>query len=392
MENFNYYSPTRVIFGKDTEGNVGTETKKYGKRVLVHHYGEEFLKKSGLLDRIFKSLKDEGLEVFELGGVQPNPRLSLVKEGIKLAREKKIDFILAIGGGSVIDSSKAIGIGVPYSGDVWDFYSNKAEIKESLPVGVVLTIAAAGSETSASSVITNENGFLKRSVDGINIIRPKFAIMNPELTYTLPPYQTASGGTDIMSHVMERYFSVTEYVDLTDRLCEAVLKAVIKNLPIVLEEPQNYNARAELMWAGSIAHNDLLGTGRMPAWGSHIIEHEIGGIYDVAHGAGVCAVTPSWMRFVFKERINAFVKFATRVWGADYNFENPEKTAIEGIERLEAFYKKVGMPVTLKELDNNISEDRFEEMASKCTGGGPIGWFRPLEKNDVVKILKMAKE
>lgn len=392
MENFNYYSPTRVIFGKDTEGNVGTETKKYGKRVLVHHYGEDFLKKSGLLDRIFKSLKDEGLEVFELGGVQPNPRLSLVKEGIKLAREKKIDFILAVGGGSVIDSSKAIGIGVPYSGDVWDFYYKGAEIKESLPIGVVLTIAAAGSETSGSSVITNEDGWYKRSVDGIDIIRPRFAIMNPELTYTLPAYQTASGATDIMSHVMERYFSVTEYVDLTDRLGEAVLRSVIKNLPLALEEPNDYNARAEIMWAGSIAHNDLVGTGRMPAWASHIIEHEIGGIYDVAHGAGVCAVTPSWMRYIYKERLNAFIKFALRVWDCDYNFENPERTAIEGIEKLEQFYKRVGMPVTLKELDKNISEDRFEEIAAKATENGPIGWFRSLEKDDVINVLKMAKE
>lgn len=213
MENFNYYNPTKVIFGKDTESSAGAETKVYGKKVLLHTYEENFSKKSGLLDRVRISLKQENLEVYELYGVKPNPRLDLVREGVELVRNKKIDFILAVGGGSVIDSSKAIGIGVPYSGDVWDFYSNKAEIKESLPVGVVLTIAAAGSETSASSVITNDDGCLKRSVDGIDIIRPKFAILNPELTYTLPPYQTASGGTDIMSHVMERYFSVTEYVD-----------------------------------------------------------------------------------------------------------------------------------------------------------------------------------
>ena len=388
MENFSYYNPTRVIFGKGTEADVGSQTKQYGKRVLVHHYGLDFQK--DLLGRITKSLKDEGLEVMDLGGVQPNPRLSLVKEGIELARKEKIDFILAVGGGSVIDSSKAIGIGVPYDGDVWDFYYKGAEIKDSLPVGAVLTIAAAGSETSGSSVITNEDGWYKRSVDGIDIIRPKFAIMNPELTYTLPPYQTASGATDIMSHVMERYFSVTEYVDLTDRLGEAIIKSVIKNLPLALENPEDYNARAEIMWAGSLAHNDLVGTGRVPAWASHIIEHELGGIYDVAHGAGVCAVTPSWMRYVYKERLNAFIKFALRVWGCDYNFEDPEKTAVEGIEKLEAFYIRVGMPVILKELNENISEDRFDEIAAKATERGPIDWFRPLEKEDVIKVLKMA--
>lgn len=389
MENFIYYNPTKIIFGKDTEKTVGSEVKKYGSRVLVHRYGEDYEKKRGLLGRVIKSLKDESLEIFDLTGVKPNPRLSLIKEGIKLVKEKDIDFILALGGGSAIDSSKAIAIGVPYEGDVWDFFSGKAEVKKTLPVGVILTIPAAGSESSGSAVITNEDGLYKRSIDGVDIIRPKFAIMNPELTYTLPPYQTASGGCDIMSHVMERYFSVTSHVDLTDKLCEGILKTVIKNLPIVLKEPENYDARAEIMWAGSIAHNDLVGTGRVPAWACHKIEHELGGIYDVAHGAGLTAIIPSWMRYVYKERLDMFIKFAVRVWEVEYNFDEPERTALEGIDRLGKFFKNVGMPVTLGEL--GIKDDKYEELATKCVEGGPVGWFRPLDLQDVINVLKMAR-
>ena len=389
MENFIYYNPTKIIFGKNTENTVGEEVKKYGSKVLVHHYGDEFIKRTGLLNRIFKSLKSNGLENFELTGVKPNPRLSLVREGIKFVREKGIDFILAIGGGSVIDSSKAIAFGVPHKGDVWDFFLGKAEVKETLPVGLILTIPAAGSESSGSAVITNEDGWYKRSIDGVDIIRPKFAIMNPELTFTLPPYQTASGACDIMSHVMERYFSVTSYVDLTDKLCEGILKTVMKNLPIVLANPENYNARAQIMWAGSIAHNDIVGTGRVPAWACHKIEHELGGMYDVAHGAGLTAITSSWMRYVYQERLDMFIKFAVRVWDVEYDFDEPERTAIGGIKRLETFFKEVGMPVTLTEL--GIKDDRFEELASKCVEGGPVGWFRPLDKKDVIKVLEMAR-
>ena len=389
MENFVYYNPTKIIFGRGTEMQVGEEVKRYGSSVLIHHYGEDFVRTTGLLDRVVTSLKEAGLEIHELTGVKPNPRVSLVRKGIELVRKKRIDFILAIGGGSVIDSSKAIAIGVPYGGDVWDFFSGKAEVSETLPVGVVLTIPAAGSESSGSAVITNEEGWYKRSIDGVDIIRPRFAIMNPELTYTLPAYQTASGACDIMSHVMERYFSVTQHVDLTDKLCEGVLKTVIKNLPIVLEEPENYNARAEIMWAGSVAHNDIVGTGRTPAWACHKIEHELGGIYDVAHGAGLTAITPSWMRYVFRERLDMFVKFAVRVWDVDYDFDEPGRTALEGINRLEGFFGRAGMPVTLTEL--GVKDDRFDELASKCVEGGPVGWFRPLEKGDVIKILQMAR-
>ena len=389
MENFVYFNPTRVVFGKNAESSVGEEMIKHGSKVLLHRYGDVFEKKSGVLERVMKSLKACGLSVFDLTGVKPNPRVSLVRDGIKLVRDEGIDCVLALGGGSVIDSSKAIAFGVPYGGDVWDFFLGKAEVNETLPVGVILTIPAAGSESSGSAVITNEDGWYKRSIDGVDIIRPKFAIMNPELTFTLPPYQTASGGCDIMSHVMERYFSVTSHVDLTDKLCEGILKTVIKNLPIVLKEPQNYDARAEIMWAGSIAHNDLVGTGRTPAWACHKIEHELGGMYDVAHGAGLTAITPSWMRYVYKERLNMFLKFAVRVWDIEYDFDEPEGVALEGIRRLERFFTEVGMPVSLGEL--GIKDDRYEELATKCVEGGPVGWFRSLDKQDVIQVLNMAR-
>jgi alcohol dehydrogenase YqhD (iron-dependent ADH family) len=388
MENFTYYNPTSIIFGKKTENEVGKEVKKYGSRVLLHHYGHEYATKSGLLSRITDSLKKENLDVFELAGVKPNPRLNDVRAGIEFARSRNIDFILALGGGSVIDSAKAIGIGSLYKGDVWDFFEGKAEIRKSLPVGVILTLPGAGSESSASAVITREEGLYKRSIDGIDLVRPKFAILNPELTYTLPAYQTASGACDIISHALERYLSVTQFVDLTDKLCEAVVKTVIKNLPLALQNPTDYNARAEIMWAGSISHNDLLGTGRVPAWECHKIEHELSGMYDVAHGAGLTALTPSFMRFVYKERLSMFVKFATRIWNLENDFDCPERLAAAGIDEMERFFRSVGMPIRLSEL--KIQPDRFEELAAKCTEKGPVGWFRPLNKEDVLRVLEMA--
>ncbi len=391
MDNFDFISPTKIIFGKGTEKRVGEETLKYckNKKILLH-YGGGSIKKTGLYDKVVKSLNESGIEYIELSGVQPNPRLSLVKEGIKICRENDIDFILAVGGGSTIDSSKAIGVGVPYNGDVWDFYSGKAEPEESIPVGVVLTIAAAGSEASNSSVITNEDGWYKRGLNN-DIIRPNFAIMNPELTFTLPPYQTACGVADIMAHIMERYFTNTPNVELTDRLCEATLKTVINNAPVVLEEPDNYSARAEIMWAGTIAHNGLLNTGRIGDWTSHQIEHELSGIYDIAHGAGLAIVFPAWMKYVYKHNINRFAQFATRVWDVEYSFGSPEKTVLEGINRLEKFFKEIGLPTTLKEAD--IPEDRLKEMADKCkmTNGDTVGNFVKLAKDDVLNILILAK-
>jgi alcohol dehydrogenase YqhD (iron-dependent ADH family) len=387
MENFIFQCPTKIIFGKGTEKQVGEETKKYSNKVLFH-YGGGSIKKSGLYDTVVKSLKEAGVEFIELGGVKPNPRLSLVKEGIKICRENGIKFILAVGGGSVIDSAKAIALGVPYKGDVWDFYIGKAEIKEALPVGVILTLPATGSEASIGSVITNEEGQYKRSANH-QVLRPQFAIMNPELTFTLPDYQTACGAADIMAHVMERYFTHVPYVDLTDRLAEATLRTIIKNTPIALEEPQNYDVRAEIMWASTIAHNGLLGTGRIEDWASHNIEHELSGIYDVAHGAGLAVIFPAWMKYVYKKNINRFMQFAVRVWDVEPDFNNPERTVLEGIRRMEEFFKKIGLPTTLEEL--NIPDDRLEEMAAKATEFGPLGQFMELSKDDVLNILKLAR-
>jgi alcohol dehydrogenase YqhD (iron-dependent ADH family) len=390
MENFEFISPTKIIFGRNTESLVGEEVKKYSNKILFH-YGGGSIKRIGLYEKVVGSLKEAGVKFIELPGVKPNPRLSLVQEGIKLCRENKIDFILAVGGGSVIDSAKAIGVGVPYEGNVWDFYTGKATPKETLPVGVVLTIPGAGSEASNSSVITNEEGWYKRSLNN-DIIRPKFAIMNPEVTFSVSSYYTACGAADMMAHVMERYFTNTRNTDLTDRLCEATLKTIIKNVQIVLREPSNYDARAELMWASTIAHNGLLGTGRVGDWASHLIEHELSGLYDVTHGAGLAVIFPAWMKYVYKHRTDKFVQFATRVWNVELDFENPEKTALEGIEQLRDFFKKIGLPTTLKEL--NIPEEKFEELALKCTNGGTttIGNFVKLSKEDVIEILRIAKE
>ena len=389
MEAFTFLSPTKIIFGRGTENQVGAETRKHAKKALLH-YGGGSIKKTGLYDRVTKSLKDAGVDFVELSGVKPNPRLSLVHEGIQLCREKKIDFILAVGGGSVIDSAKAIALGVPYSGDVWDFFEEKAVPETSLPVGVILTLPASGSEASKSCVITNENGWLKRGLN-TEVNRPVFAIMNPELTFTLPPYQTACGAVDIMAHVMERYFTNVRHADYTDRLCEATLKTIIKHVPIVLDEPENYNARAEIMWAGTLAHNDLVGTGRIGDWASHMIEHELSAIYDIAHGAGLAVVFPAWMKYVYRHDIQRFVQFATRVWNVEQDFADPERTALEGIRRTEEFFRSIGLSTHLGEL--GIPDDRFSEMAEKCkkTDGSTVGNFVKLNKGDIVNILNLAK-
>lgn len=387
MENFVFQNATKVIFGKGTEEQVGQEVKRYTDKVLLH-YGGGSIKKTGLYDKVMKSLAEAGVTVHELGGVKPNPRVDLVRKGIGICREKGIDFILAVGGGSVIDSAKAIAIGVPYEGDVWDFYTRKAKVESALPIGVVLTIPAAGSETSGASVITNEEGYYKRDV-GHDMLRPKFAILNPELTFTLSAYQTVCGVADIMAHVMERYFTNTENVDLTDRLCEGTLKTLIHNTPIAIQDPTNYAARAEIMWAGTVAHNDLLGTGRVEDWASHMIEHELSGVYDVPHGAGLATVFPAWMKYVYKRNINRFAQFAVRVWNVEPDFTSLEKTALAGIERLKEYFRSIGLPVTLKEL--GIPEDRLEEMAAKCTERGPVGNFVKLEKEDVLNIYRLAR-
>jgi alcohol dehydrogenase YqhD (iron-dependent ADH family) len=388
MQNFTYQNTTKIVFGKGKEEDVGEYTAKHGSKVLLH-YGGGSIKKYGTYDKVIESLEAAGIEYVELGGVEPNPKLSLVQEGIELAKEESVDFILAVGGGSVIDSAKAIAVGYFYDGDVWDFYYGDAKITEALPIGVVLTIPAAGSESSTSSVVTKLDGMYKRSI-GSELIRPKFAIMNPEITFTLPNYQTACGAVDIMAHIMERYFTNTDNVEYTDRLSEASLKTIINNTPKVLENNEDYAARAEIMWVGSNAHNGLLGTGREEDWSSHGMEHELSGIYDVAHGAGLAVVFPAWMNYVYQHDLERFAQFAVRVWDVDPDFKDLEWTARQGIKKTKEFFSQIGMPVTLKELD--IPAKRLEEMAEKATENGPIGSFVELDTEDVLNIYNNALE
>jgi alcohol dehydrogenase YqhD (iron-dependent ADH family) len=389
MENFIYDRCSKVIFGKDTENQVGEEVKKFGNTVLLL-YGGGSIKKWGLYDRVIKSLKKSGLKVVELGGVRPNPTYDLIYEGIKICRDNSVDIVLAVGSGSTIDSAKGIAVGVPCKDDLLDIALKKVVPKEALPIGVILTLPAAGSETSQYAVATyNDNGYpMKRDIvwENNQIIRPQFAIMNPELTFSLPPEQTAYGISDIIAHVMERYFTSVENVELTDRLSEAVMKTVINNGPIVMKEPKNYNARAEIMWAGSIAHNDLLGTGRQGDFVSHMIEHELSALYDIAHGAGLSIIFPAWMRYVYKHNIDRFLQFATRVRNVDHNFYDPEQTILEAIKKQEDFYKELGLPTRLSNL--NIPHDRFEEMAEKAVKTGSI---KKINTKDIVEILKLAK-
>jgi alcohol dehydrogenase YqhD (iron-dependent ADH family) len=384
---FEFQNATRIIFGRGVEARVGAEAVRHGRKVLLH-YGGGSIRQSGLYDRVRRSLAEAGLQVVELGGVVPNPRLALVREGIRLCREQGVDSILAVGGGSVIDSAKAIGIGVPYPGDVWDFFTTrKGQVQEMLPVGVVLTIPAAGSEASNGCVITREEDRHKTDAGG-ECMRPRYAVLNPELTFTLPPYQTAAGAADIMAHVMERYFTNVPAVDFTDRLGEATLQTVIRHVPAALENPRDYDARAQIMWASTIAHNDLLGTGRVGDWASHQIEHELSALYDVAHGAGLAVVFPAWMRHVVRHDVARFARFAVRVWGVEADFGSPERTALEGIRRLKAFLRGIGMPVTLGEL--GVPADRLAEMASRCTARGPVGSFVKLGEAEVLEIYRLA--
>lgn len=388
MENFVFQNPTKIIFGKGTERNVGEEISIYSKKILLH-YGGASIKKTGLYDKVINSLNEAGVEYIELSGVKPNPRLSLVREGIKLCRDNGINFILAVGGGSVIDSAKAIAFGVPYNGDVWDLFLGKDVVKEALPLGTVLTIPAAGSEASTGCVITNEEGLFKRAVNS-ELIYPRFSILNPELAFTLPKYQVACGITDMMAHLMERYFTNVTKVELTDRLIEANLKTIINNGPKLIKE-NDYDAWAEVMWSGTIAHNNLLNTGRVGDWASHDIEHELSGIYDVAHGAGLAVVFPAWMKYVYKHDINRFVQFAVRVWNVENDFCEPEKVALEGIKRLELFSQSIGMPTTLATL--GVPYDRLNEMAEKGSNSdkSKLGNFVKLGKADIFNILQLAK-
>lgn len=393
MKDFLFYAPTEVQFGKQSEELVAQLVKKYGGTKVLLHYGGQSAKRSGLLDKVCGLLKEAGVEYVELGGVVPNPRLSKVKEGIALCREQGVDFILAVGGGSVIDSSKAIAYGVPYEGDVWDFYVGKAEAETCLPVATVLTIPAAGSEMSEASVITNEDGDIKLGYSN-NISRPKFAIMNPERTFTLPAYQTAAGVTDIMLHTMERYFNPDCDMTVTDAIAEALMRTMMDSVFAVLENPEDYRNRAQIMWAGSLAHNDVTGNRLNGDWATHQIEHELSAMFDVTHGAGLAVVWPSWARYVMKENVSRFVRFAVNVTGVENDFTDPEGTALKGIEAMKHFYRAIGMPTTIRELiGRDITEEDIKEMASKCTRGDKIahGRFKKLKAADIEEIYRMAR-
>lgn len=392
MNNFQYYTPTKVVFGKDTEKQAGELIKdQKGSKVLVH-YGTGSVKKSGLLDRVYAALDGAGISYVSLGGAVPNPRLSLVYEGIELCKKEGVDFILAVGGGSAIDSAKAIALGTKYQGDVWDLYLKKASARDAIPLGVILTIAATGSEMSDSTVITNEEGWLKRGLHS-DLIRPHFAIMNPELTYTLPEYQTMSGCTDILMHTMERYFSHEMDTDLVDGMAESLLKSVMRAAKVLLKDPKNYNARAEVLWAGSLSHNGLTGCGRAGDWACHQLEHELGGMFDVAHGAGLAAVWGSWARYVYKDDMARFAKFAVNVMGAAYDYADPEKTVLEGIEAMENFFRTIHMPVSIRELGVELTDEQIKELAYKCTymDQRTIGGIRKLGKVDIARIYEMAR-
>ena len=393
MRDFVYYAPTEVVFGKESEEQVAGLVKKYGGHKVLVHYGGRSAKKSGLLDKIFALLRQGGVDFIELGGVVPNPRLSLVQQGIDLCRKEKVDFILAVGGGSVIDSSKAIACGVPFDGNVWDIYMGKAEPASYLPVASVLTIPAAGSEMSESSVITNEDGDVKVGYSN-PMSRPKFAIMNPVRTFTLPPYQTAAGVTDMMMHTMERYFSPEDDMDLTDALAEALLRSMKENVFKVLADPEDYRARAQIMWGGSVAHNDLTGCGMSGDWATHQLEHELSGMFDVTHGAGLAAIWPSWARYVLKVNVSRFVRFAVNVMGVPNDFTDPEGTALKGIEAMERFYHDIGMPINIHELiGRDITDGEIKEMVRKCSRDGAFtqGGFKVLYPKDMEAIYQMAR-
>ncbi len=388
MNNFSFYSPTEFVFGKGTENECGKYVKKYGGSKVLIHYGSGSVVRSGLLERVEKSLKDNGVEYVLLGGVQPNPRDTLIYKGIELCRAEGVDFILAVGGGSCIDSAKGIALGVPYDGDFWDFYGTGKPVEKALPLGTVLTIAAAGSEGSGASVVTKEEGMLKRDV-GSDLLRAKFSVLNPELTQTLPAYQTACGATDIMAHVFERYFTNTPEVEVTDRLCEALLLTMIKETPRVIADPNNYEARANIMWAGTVAHNDIVGVGRSQDWNSHGIEHELSGLYDCAHGAGLAVIMPAWMEFVYKHNVMRFAQMAVRVFGCEMNFENPEETALKGIAAFRKFLHEIGMPINFAEL--GAKEEDIPVLVEKFgLGDGKTGGFVSLSSEDIANIYRIA--
>ncbi len=389
MNNFVFYSPTEFVFGKATEMQVGALARKHGARKVMIVYGGGSVVRSGLLDRVKQSLQEAGIEYCLIGGVQPNPVDTKVYEGIEFCRREQADMLLPVGGGSVIDTAKAIAAGALYEGDFWDFYIGKAKVTKALKVAVVLTIPAAGSEGSGNTVITKLDGLQKLSLRVPEVLRPVFSIMNPELTYTLPPFQTACGVADMMAHIMERYFTNTQEVEVGDRLCEGTLMAIINEAPKAMRNPEDYGARANLMWAGMIAHNGTCGVGCEEDWASHFLEHEISAIYGVTHGAGLSVIFPAWMTWMVEHNVGKIAQYAVRVWGVPES-EDKKAVALEGIGKLKAFFSSLGLPVTFKELGvENPDIDRLADSLHR-NKGELVGNYVKLTKQDSREIYHLA--
>ncbi|MGS0972227.1 MAG: iron-containing alcohol dehydrogenase [Candidatus Izemoplasmataceae bacterium] len=391
MDNFRFYSPTEFIFGKDTEQEVGKRLLQENVKKVFLHYGGGSIKKSGLYDTVVDSLKKEKIEYVELGGVKPNPVDSLVYEGIELCKKEDVDFILAVGGGSVIDSAKAIAAGVKYDGDFWDFFDGKTRVEDSLPVATILTIPAAGSEGSSATVITKEDGGLKRGM-GSNLLRPVFSIINPELTYTLPMWQTAAGIVDMISHIFERYITRSRDVVLTDRLMESTLISIMEAARTIIEDPENYEARATICWAGTIAHNGVLGVGREEEWTTHGLEHELSALYDMTHGAGLAVLFPAYMQYTLLQDVDRYYRLATEVFGVPHNYDHKEDTAMEGIVRLVGFFIEIGMPTTLEEAGAKKEDIPKLIEKLKINNGESFGQFMKLTLDDARRIYELASE
>ena len=389
MIDFVFHNPAKMIFGRDALSHLGEEASRYSDRALLV-YGGGSVKRIGLFDQVMSILKARGISVFELSGIVPNPRLSRVYEGIDICRRERIGLVLALGGGSAIDTAKAIVNGVPYEGDVWDFYAGKATPKSALPLGVILTLPAAGSEMSYSSVITNENGMLKRGYNSITHV-PTFSLLNPEWSFSLPPYQTACGCVDIMAHMMERYFTRVTHVELTDRMITAGMKTILHNAPIVMEKPDDYDARAEVMWTGALAHNTLLHTGRVGDWGSHKLEHELSASFDIAHGAGLSIVFPAWMKYAIRQYPKKLAQFATDVFDVPADWGTETDIALEGVSRLEHFYRSLSMPTRLSDV--GLENADFAALAARAlpNENQALGEYIKLRRQDFVEIYTLAK-
>lgn len=394
MKDFKFYAPTKVLFGKNTECRVAELIKEFGGTKVLLHYGGKSAEKSGLLGEVEQYLQEAGISYVKLGGVVPNPRVSKVREGIEICKKEGVDFLLAVGGGSVIDSCKAISAGRYFEGDVWDLYLHKAHATQYMPIGCILTIPAAGSEMSDGSVITNEEGWLKKDYC-VDEFRLKFAIMNPERTFTLPAWQTACGVTDMMMHTFERYFSKDDDMEVTNTIAEALLRTIMAEAPKALANPEDYSSRAQIMWAGTLAHNDLTGCGTTGDWATHNLEHELSGMFDVSHGAGLAALWGSWARYTRSENMKRFARFAVNVMGVEPGAGSTDEALAEaGIQAMERFFTSIGMPVSIHELiGREITDEEIHEMALKCSNGGSgtIGGLKELSCADMEAIYKMAK-